>query len=323
MTSFLCQELLFEHISGQLGPVRQKQIDEYLETDRESQRELEKLLHGIDYSKSLQQIDVTASLHQALLNFEPNWKKKLQDWTLWSSRRGWRVLPPIFLVITVILLSIVLVKRQGQEVVLVADQHIEAPTTGDSFKRPADAPVAQSATAAAVQATAPTETTVEDKTTQANPEPTTPAPSPISPPPAALAKPTPAAVAASQAQTSPIAPIAATTRSPKPAEGSLRRSEVAVERFAEAWPAIKEKIESLGGKAAGNVQLGWKRKATQSYFHFSLPESKFSELEAFIGTFGPVQFTTERHPRVMPEGQIRIILTLKDVGSDESAAEAP
>ncbi len=101
------------------------------------------------------------------------------------------------------------------------------------------------------------------------------------------------------------------------------RGEIRVEDFANTWPMIREKIVALGGKVAGNVEMGWLRRPDQSYFHFTLPESNYAELELFLGTFGQVQFVKEKHPRVMPEGQIRIILTVKDNISNEGTPKTP
>jgi hypothetical protein len=100
--------------------------------------------------------------------------------------------------------------------------------------------------------------------------------------------------------------------------GSLTRGEIDVNDFSNSWQAIRDKIIALDGKVAGNVELGWLRRPDQAYFHFTLPESNYSELELYLSTFGPVRFSKERHPRVMPEGQIRIILTVKDAVTHES-----
>lgn len=74
---------------------------------------------------------------------------------------------------------------------------------------------------------------------------------------------------------------------------------------------------------AGGKELGWLRRKDEAYFHFSLPESNRAELELFLNTFGTVQFSDEHHPRVMPKGQIRIILTVKDGSTDEGPSETP
>ncbi|MNL61807.1 hypothetical protein D3C87_1857750 [compost metagenome] len=48
------------------------------------------------------------------------------------------------------------------------------------------------------------------------------------------------------------------------------------------------------------------------YFHFTLPEAKYAELEAFLATYGKARIGKEKHPRVMPDGIIRLILTVDE-----------
>lgn len=105
----------------------------------------------------------------------------------------------------------------------------------------------------------------------------------------------------------------------------LFRAEIQVRDFNDAWPKVKERIIALGGMPAGQEELGEESEKGISYFHFSLPESNQKELEMYLKTFGPVQFKQEPHPRVMPEGEIHIILTIKDGTITESGekTEAP
>ncbi|NJL25207.1 MAG: hypothetical protein HC902_08530 [Calothrix sp. SM1_5_4] len=97
LTRFLCQELLYEYISGTLESARAKDVEAYLADCWESQRELEKLTRGLDYAREVSAIQVSADLRQALLHFEPTWKKRLRDFSLWSSQRGWKTLPYVFI----------------------------------------------------------------------------------------------------------------------------------------------------------------------------------------------------------------------------------
>jgi anti-sigma factor RsiW len=96
MTKFLCMELMYEYVSGTLDPRREQDIETYLPTDRECQRELERVKRAIAYTHKAAHASVTPALHEALLKFEPQWQKSLREWTLWSSQRGWRALPYVF-----------------------------------------------------------------------------------------------------------------------------------------------------------------------------------------------------------------------------------
>lgn len=75
---------------------------------------------------------------------------------------------------------------------------------------------------------------------------------------------------------------------------------------------LKEKIVELGGRKAGEVELGWKRNQGDYYFHFTIPESKFSELEEYLKSVGDVQLSRDQHPRIMPSGIVRFIFTTEE-----------
>jgi hypothetical protein len=338
MTRFLCQELLYEYATGQLDDSRRRDMDEYLATCHDSRRELENLKKGMAYCASVTEITVSPSLHQALLGFEPLWKKRLRGWTLWSSQRGWRLLPYAFIFLALGLgLAVTQPWRDHRRPELILAEHKASeqksnegalPTAlakAGEIKAPEEAKPAQPLAAAPsvmAPAEAPTVPVV------AAPIAVTPVPAvaAASTPPPEPARPAAAASAAARAKAEEANADdrASDEHLPGSGKGELLRGEIAVGDFGAASPAIRDKIISLGGKAAGSVELGWLRRPNESYFHFSLPESNYEDLESFLKTFGPVRIKKERHPRVMPEGQIRIILTVKDGGeSNEGEAEAP
>lgn len=285
MTRFLCQELLFEYATGALDRSRHHDVEEYLETCRDSQRELESLRKGLVYARAMSTIQVSDSLREALLNFEPQWKKRLRAWHIWSSNTAWKAIPFLF-IFSAFGLGLYLTKpwqkSANNEVVLL------------------DQPRSQS------------------------PEPSSPTPAPE---PAPAPAPTPSAPSTEPPVLNSSAPPVPQAEPPLAGSGSglLIREELTTGDFSTASPEIKSKILALNGKSAGSVELGWLRRPTESYFHISLPESKYGEFYEFLKTFGPVQIHKQRHPRVMPEGQIRIILTVKGKGGTdhENEADAP
>lgn len=355
LTRFLCQELMYEYVRGALDEKRARQMDEYIAGCRDSQRELERLKRGLEYTARAAQTRVSPALREALLNFEPHWQKQLRAWTLWSSQRGWRFLPYIFVLLTIG--TGLWVFKPWQPTVrddmilaeqLKAEPDMVAPSTVPQIS-PTETPEQKAADAgkaspempavAAEQPSVPPIAAVKVDTRLAQQDH------------AAAAGPLDLNLAKSASVTAPVMPTATATamaptppvptvvapkakvvsedssddRTPVPAtaRGFIMRGDVGVADFSNSWPAIRDKILALGGKVAGNVELGWLRRPDQSYFHFSLPESNFSELELFLGTFGPVRFVKERNPRVMPEGQIRIILTVKDAITNEGTPETP
>ncbi len=75
---------------------------------------------------------------------------------------------------------------------------------------------------------------------------------------------------------------------------------------------LKDKIVELGGRKAGEVELGWKRNQGDYYFHFTIPESKLAELEEYLKSVGEIQLSRDQHPRIMPNGIVRFIFTTEE-----------
>jgi len=297
MTKFICQELLYEFATGNLDLERQKALDIHLTGCRESQRELEKLKAGFQFTARLAKVEVSSNLKAALLGFEPSWKRNLRQWTLFWSLHGWKALP--YAVLAVVIVLTVLVFKPwttaGQkEVVLVETAKQEA----DRTPPPDDVKVENPAVTPVVPKVESSEAVKADK------------PSLVTTHEAAVAKPAP-----TPTPPPPPSPLASAEK------GILFRAEIEVGNFAEATSQIREKITALDGKPAGQEELGVEREKGTASFHFSLPESNRAELEEFLKTFGPVRFKQEAHPRVMPDGEIHIILTIKDGSPNEPSEE--
>lgn len=319
MTRFLAQELLYDYNEGLLDERRADEMREFLKGDRETQRELEQLKRALQYTSLAASVETSPGLHRALVNFAPQWQKRLQSWTLWSYQRGWRYLPYIFVAVTMIL-GIAVIRpwqRPAKQEVTLAEQVKKEP---DLLPKTVDTSASTAVITNPVPSPLPASQPVAKNTEVMRP--LTPA-NPVEPP----AAPATPAVTPKEVTHNQKLSEAAKNEENEPAtsnmRGSLTRGTMTVSDFHDSWPAIRDKIEALGGAPAGNVELGWLRTPKESYFHFSLPESNYKELQLFLSTFSPVRFTTERHPRVMPKGQIRIILTVKDDASNEGSPETP
>lgn len=68
-------------------------------------------------------------------------------------------------------------------------------------------------------------------------------------------------------------------------------------------------INEKGGNKAGNVELGWKKPKAR-YFHFAIDEVELSNIEAFIAKHSSLKLVKSSHWRVMPKGKVRIILEI-------------
>ena len=94
----------------------------------------------------------------------------------------------------------------------------------------------------------------------------------------------------------------------KKTNGFVFRGTMKIDELDERTPIIAQQILELGGRKAGEVELGWRKDNKGSYYHFSIPEENYEKLVEYLHGFGPVRFSKDSHPRVMPPGQIRIIL---------------
>lgn len=93
--------------------------------------------------------------------------------------------------------------------------------------------------------------------------------------------------------------------------GGLYRGSLIVNEINNASEKLTEKIVSMGGKKAGEVELGWRKSEKMSYYHFALPEDNVDNLKEFVGGLGELQIQFENHPRLMPAGVKRFILEVK------------
>jgi len=330
MTRFICQELLYEFVSGNLDLERQKAVDVYLGTCRESQHELERLKRGLHFSQLMSRVHASPDLHAALLGFEPGWKRRLSQWTKWWSDRGWRALPYAFVIATLVMGMIVFKPWQiftQKEMTLVEQQK-----TGDIAIQQPSNPAGKDMKAAPAES----EGEGEEGGGTIEPDSSIPAVPPPEPAPAAAAaapqaetvaaKPSPLIApekaAASEKLAAPAAPAA-----DKPAEAidperkAVYRGHFEVKDFAIVVDAIKNKIPELDGKQIGGTAFGTIRADGQAYFRFSIPQSNREDFETFLKTFGPVQFSKATDKRVMPEGENQIILTVKDGDPHEDGKE--
>lgn len=94
-------------------------------------------------------------------------------------------------------------------------------------------------------------------------------------------------------------------------KGGLYRGTIEVTDLDQVSEHFTDKIISLGGKKAGQVQLGWRKNKNTSYYHFLIANSNIDDIKGFLEKFGELSFAYEDHPRQVPEGMVRIILEIK------------
>lgn len=94
--------------------------------------------------------------------------------------------------------------------------------------------------------------------------------------------------------------------------GTLYRIFMELKDLDQIAPQISAEIVALDGQKAGEVPLGW-RKPKGSYYHFTVPENRYDELVVALKKYGAVRIYQDPHPRIMPEGVLRLILWIEDV----------
>ena len=74
---------------------------------------------------------------------------------------------------------------------------------------------------------------------------------------------------------------------------------------------MRDRLVSLGGQKAGEVELGWMKSSSISYFHFLIPKDNQETFLNYLKQFGTIQVKFENHPRVLPQGTSRYIIEVK------------
>jgi hypothetical protein len=92
--------------------------------------------------------------------------------------------------------------------------------------------------------------------------------------------------------------------------GVLYRGQIIIPKIEDVNATLVDKITEIGARKAGDVPLGW-RRGSGSYFHFTMPESKYQDVQKIFNEFGVLKIAKEKHDRVMPEGTIRLIINVE------------
>lgn len=129
-------------------------------------------------------------------------------------------------------------------------------------------------------------------------------------------KPAPTVAVQEATQTKPGTKVegatAAATTAAAADTGYVYRGTVRIASLEVNGAKITDYIKSLGGRKAGDVELGWKKGPKVLYYHFTIPESKYEELKNFMENFGRTKLSKDKHPRKMPQGIIRLIVEVEE-----------
>ncbi len=311
-TIFQAREMLLDYIEKKLDPSREELVKKAISNDLETQRALNQITKGLELAERLSKVKVNENFCQNLLEAESfssllvryarfkNWNHAVKVSTYAVSS---------CFVVAVIALSLPrgffqkFKSKPTTEVVLsdIPKNPEIAANSDDPEKRDAQAGLAQN-----LPADTDEEEASDDASGDDHAEP--------------IAQPTPKLVA----QTKPVQAVANESQdsteenstekaseasaAEKRPRGFVYRGTMKIDQLDERTPIIAQKIRDLDGVKAGEVELGWRKDNKGSYYHFSIPELNYDKLLEDLTAFGPVRFSKDSHPRVMPAGQIRIIL---------------
>jgi hypothetical protein len=285
LSEFLLRELLFDYVEGTLDAERKLAVEEALQEYPEQQAEVQGLRNAKSYARKLSGLRCDIEFAQSLEPKVQTLKSKL------SHAKG-RFPVPLGWTVQAILLALVI----GAVVALGPRFIGNRPTTTDLVLSeeplgPKSTPVPESMVVAAGPTVQPTILQDQIPDLPDGTEGTVPVPTIV--------------VANKQVQPAPAASAV------DPSErGFVYRMSMSTSKVDAITPEVRAKIEALGGKKAGEVELGWKRRSG-SYFHFAMPEADYDTLVEYLRAQSPVRIQKAPHRRIMPAGQIRIILWLE------------
>lgn len=300
ISPFIGHELLYDYLSGSLDLERRAAVEDHVKFSRDAQLDLSKIENGQKYAEGLAETLVSEPII-AQINTPSSYLNVLMqksNFDRWPQGLKWGLEALVVVGVIVIFLSVTPWQKVldfslpgSKEVVLAEISKKETSPTVEEKPEFVDEGAKDAV------ATAATSPVPETGSAPAKPSP---APTPSTTPVTAAAAP------AKQAEKPAETPAPAAT------VGYLYRGEISATNIETIGPKITDKITELGGRKAGSVELGWKKTSSSMYYHFTIPEAKYQDLMNFLGTYGKPKFSKEKHPRVMPDGIIRLIFTLDE-----------
>lgn len=311
ISPFIVRESLYDYMTGNIEADIRPQVEEAIKYDKEIQAELSHLNAAKDYVESLSQLRVEAKLVDDLIEQSGIVSEISQKvaFERWPQSLKWGLEAVAVIAVMVSLLTVLPLEKVSQYLqqrnpqIILAEIQAQKDSSNIEISDESNQFVDEGATLPPVAAT-PTPSKNESPLEQ-NAGKTT-----KTPPEQKAEMESPPATATEPAKTAKVE----TAEEPKTAvtTGVLYRGALAVTNVEVIGPKITEKITTLGGRKAGSVELGWKRTPNSVYYHFTIPEAKYEDLVSFLATYGSPKIQKEKHPRVMPDGIIRLIITVEE-----------
>ncbi len=300
MTSFHCQELLYDYVCGRLPEEYKDLVERSLKEHEENQNHLRSIQYGIHYCKELALTEISNDVYDSVstaYGLLPSWLDWLR-WRHWPHSLRWSSEALLVSLTVAMVVTLVPWKRMWKTMVVSDPKIVLSEVVKERSQSDQESPLDE------------VPSSVASQVPEANPsEPgasSGPAPSNMKGSVAAQALVSLREEPQSQVEVSQERP--ATTEKRK---GYVYRGFMRLKGLEQITPEIVRDIEALGGEKAGSVPLGW-RKTRGSYFHFAMEEARYEELLSALKMRGEIRIYKDDHVRVMPEGQIRIILWIEE-----------
>lgn len=105
-------------------------------------------------------------------------------------------------------------------------------------------------------------------------------------------------------------PTVAKKKEVAPVQFYLYRSVIYVEDMVAVSDEFVSYLEKAGAKKAGKVKLGWEKRKSR-YFHFHIDENLQEEMLAVLKKYAPIRLNRYDHWRKTPENKIRAIIEIR------------
>jgi hypothetical protein len=322
MSGFVAQELLYDFIKDHLDSSRRMSVEKDISENLVTKKKYQQMLSGISYLEKLRSVEAQATLIQEI--DEPSTYLsvllKKSHFERWPQSVKWGI--EAFVVLMGIALFLIVtpwdkalrlvVLPQNQQVILA---EIQKDPSGGKVETLADIEKKEKPQFSDDKKDVPQVAATPNKENEAGSKnPTTPKNESSQP----LAKNQPTPLKKPMAATPPMASPEATNADSGASDkkiatgGFLYRGQFSVTNVEMIAPKLKEKIIALGGRKAGEVEIGWKKSDSTYYYHFTIPEAKFEEINQYFKSYDNPNMIKEKHPRVMPDGILRLIITVDE-----------
>ncbi|UXR65557.1 hypothetical protein EZJ49_04735 [Bdellovibrio bacteriovorus] len=298
MSPFIGHELLYDFLTDSLDPERRAAVADHVKFSRDAQLDLSKIENGQKYAERLADTRVSEPIIEQI-NAPSSYLTVLMqksNFDKWPQGLKWGLEALVVVGVIVTLLSVTPWQKVmqlgslGGSKDMVLAEISKTETTAVVEEQPEFVDEGAKETPAEVTAKSPDKASVKP---DVKASPATPTPTPTT-----VAAKTPEKAAEVPAVTG--------------GGGFLYRGEIEATNIETIGPKVTDKIIELGGRKAGSVELGWKKTPTSMYYHFTIPEAKYQDLMNSLAAYGKPKFSKEKHPRVMPDGIIRLIFTLDE-----------